>query len=160
MISGGCNMNWFEIDMQLPSHNEYQRASRTSWAKGAEFKEEIEDGIKIFINIAKGGTLHKVDDYPVVAVMHWYEGTKKRDADNIISSMKFILDSLVSTGVLQGDSRKFVSQIYPHIYDHPKGKTKRRTYVRVYLIPESDLEEVKFMLLFKGDNRKKYKEVL
>ena len=47
----------------------------------------------------------------------WHERTKKRDADNIASAKKFILDALVNCGVLQDDSRKYVKGFYDVIVD-------------------------------------------
>lgn len=61
-------------------------------------------------------TLHK----PSTAVMvrfEWHERTKKRDADNIASAKKFILDALVKMGVLADDSRKYVKGFYDYIID-------------------------------------------
>ena len=47
----------------------------------------------------------------------WHERTKKRDADNIASAKKFILDALVKNGVLEDDSRKYVKGFYDVIVD-------------------------------------------
>lgn len=47
----------------------------------------------------------------------WHERTKKRDADNIASAKKFILDALVKNGVLEDDSRKYVKGFYDTIID-------------------------------------------
>ncbi len=47
----------------------------------------------------------------------WHERTKKRDADNIASAKKFILDALVKGGVLEDDSRKYVKGFYDVIVD-------------------------------------------
>ena len=47
----------------------------------------------------------------------WHERTKKRDADNIASAKKFILDALVKMRVLQDDSRKCVKGFYDVIVD-------------------------------------------
>ena len=45
------------------------------------------------------------------------ERTKRRDADNIQSSAKFILDALKSCGVIKDDSRRYVTQVYHKIVD-------------------------------------------
>ena len=47
----------------------------------------------------------------------WHERTKKRDADNIASAKKFILDALVKCGVLEDDSRKYVKGFYDQVID-------------------------------------------
>lgn len=57
---------------------------------------------------------------PQGAVMlrfEWHERTKKRDADNIASAKKFILDALVKMRVLPDDSRKFVKGFTDVIVD-------------------------------------------
>ena len=58
----------------------------------------------------------------------WHERTKKRDADNIASAKKFILDALVKMQVLEDDSRKFVKGFYDVIVDD------KTDFVKVELI--------------------------
>lgn len=53
----------------------------------------------------------------VVVHFEWHERTKKRDADNIASAKKFILDALVKNGVLVDDSRKYVKGFYDVVLD-------------------------------------------
>jgi Holliday junction resolvase RusA-like endonuclease len=47
----------------------------------------------------------------------WHERTKKRDADNIASAKKFILDALVKMRVIEDDGRKYVKGFYDVIVD-------------------------------------------
>lgn len=47
----------------------------------------------------------------------WHERTKKRDADNIASAKKFILDALVKMKVIPDDSRKYVKGFTDTIID-------------------------------------------
>lgn len=49
-------------------------------------------------------------DVPVSVSFTWHEPTMRRDADNIASAQKFVLDGLVMSGMLRGDSRKYVPQ--------------------------------------------------
>ena len=94
----------FTIDSKLPTLNEYTLACRTNRYKGAEFKRNVEQIIGWYILMAK---LPKIA-HPVIVHFEWHEKTKRRDADNIASAKKFILDALVKHGVLQDDSRKYV----------------------------------------------------
>ncbi len=95
---------------------------------GAQFKKEIEEVIGWSIRQALASkTLHKVTT-PVIIKINWHEKTKRRDVDNIQSSQKFILDALVSKGVLIDDSRKYVTQIHHEIVDD------KTDYVEVELI--------------------------
>lgn len=84
---------------------------------GAKFKAEVEEVIGWAIKQAvTSKALHK----PSGAVMvrfEWHERTKKRDADNIASAKKFILDALVKMRVLEDDSRKYVKGFYDTIVD-------------------------------------------
>lgn len=95
---------------------------------GAQFKRDIEEVIGWSIRKAlTSKTLHKVKT-PVIIKIRWHEKTKRRDVDNIQSSQKFILDALVSKGVLVDDSRAYVKQIQHEIIDDVKD------YVEVELI--------------------------
>lgn len=58
----------------------------------------------------------------------WHEKTKRRDADNIASAKKFILDALVKKGVLTDDSRKYVKGFSDQIIDD------KEDYVLVELV--------------------------
>ena len=49
--------------------------------------------------------------------IEWHEATKRRDADNIQSSTKFVLDAMVENGILQNDNRRHVRQVYHKIVD-------------------------------------------
>jgi Holliday junction resolvase RusA-like endonuclease len=53
----------------------------------------------------------------VVVRFEYHERTKKRDADNIASAKKFILDALVKNGILADDSRKYVKGFCDVIVD-------------------------------------------
>lgn len=92
-----------EIDMKLPSLNEYINVCRENKYKAAEFKKNIEADIGIFIR-----RLPRFEN-PVRIHFHWIEGNKRRDFDNIAFAKKFILDSLVKAGKLKDDNRKCVT---------------------------------------------------
>ena len=92
-----------EINMKLPSLNEYINVCRENKYKAAEFKKNIEADIGIFIR-----RLPRFEN-PVRIHFHWIEGNKRRDFDNIAFAKKFILDSLVKAGKLKDDNRKCVT---------------------------------------------------
>lgn len=95
---------------------------------GAKFKKEVEEVIGWSIKQAlTSNTLHKVEK-PVIVNFEWHEKTKRRDADNIASAKKFILDALVKQGVLIDDSRKYVKGFFDKIIDD------KEDYVIVELI--------------------------
>ena len=92
-----------EIQMKLPSLNEYIRACRANKFQGSKMKKEIEDDIGVFI--ARLPRFEK----PIQIHFHWVEGNSKRDLDNIAFAKKFILDAMVKHGKLADDNRKCVT---------------------------------------------------
>ncbi len=115
-------MNGFTIHAKLPSLNEVISKDRTNKFAGAVYKKETEKIISRYITKALGtGELKPVSE-PCTVRIDWYEKTKRRDVDNIQSSQKFILDALVSNGVLTDDSRRYVTQIYHKVHDSDENK--------------------------------------
>lgn len=115
-------INGFTVHAKLPSLNEVIRKDRTNKFAGAVYKKETEKIIARYIKKAlETGELKPVSE-PCNVRIDWYEKTKRRDADNIQSSQKFILDALVSNGVLPDDNRKYVMQIYHRIHDSDENK--------------------------------------
>lgn len=101
----------------MPSLNQYITACRSNPFVGAKFKREVEEVIGWAIKQAlTSKSLHKPNK-AVIVHFEWHERTKRRDADNIASAKKFILDALVNMGVLEDDSRKFVKGFYDVIVD-------------------------------------------
>lgn len=76
-------------------------------------KKEIEGMICLLAR--KQGIKAVIGRYSVE--FHWYEKNKRRDLDNICAAKKFILDGLVSAGILPQDSQKFLTGFrdYPYI---------------------------------------------
>ena len=92
----------YEIDMKLPSLNDY-----TKWCRGNKFlanKKKVEIEQEIGLHLAKMPRWTK----PIKIHFHWIEGNKRRDLDNIAFAKKFILDSMVKFGKLHDDNRKCV----------------------------------------------------
>lgn len=110
-------MNRFIVKQKLPSLNDYTAACRSNKYVGAKFKAEVEEAIGWDIRQGlASGALHKTNK-AVMVRFEWHESTKKRDADNIASAKKFILDALVKCGVIKDDSRRYVKGFYDKIVD-------------------------------------------
>lgn len=94
------------IKGRLDGLNEYTRACRAYKMAGAQMKKRNEKIITAYIHQQLKG--FSIDGQ---AELHfrWYEKNKKRDLDNICMGKKFILDALVSNGVLIADGWKGVS---------------------------------------------------
>lgn len=115
-------MNGFTVHAKLPSFNDVIRKNRENMFCGNTYKKETEKIISRYIQLAlTTGELKPVSE-PCTIRIDWYEKTKRRDVDNIQSSQKFILDALVSNGVLPDDNRKHVVQIYHTIHDSCENK--------------------------------------
>ena len=105
-------MNSFTINRRLYSLNDVIAANRANKYKGATLKKDIEEAIGWDIKQALcKGELKPISN-PCIIRINWYESSKRRDVDNVQSSQKFILDSLVKNGVLKNDSQRYVKQVY------------------------------------------------
>lgn len=126
-------MQKFVINEKLPTINDIIRRTNRNRFVGARLKADTDAIIKNYIyESLDAGRIKKVKK-PVVILIDYYEG-KRRDVDNIQSSQKFILDSLVEAGVLVDDSQKYVKQIYHRIFN------SKKEYSVVYLLEEKEVE--------------------
>lgn len=113
--------NYFVINVQLPSLNDYQNVCRYNRFAAAKFKKGYEEAVQWAIIKAKnGGTLRRITAYPVELDIEWHEKDRRRDVDNIKSAAKFILDGMTKVGLIENDSRKYVSQIHDTVIDDKK----------------------------------------
>lgn len=110
-------MNGFNIPHKLPSLNEYQLACRSHWAVGAKMKKGVQQQIRACIQQATAAQELRPVEGACVVHFVWYEKTKRRDADNIVSAKKYILDALQESGVLPNDNRKYVKGFTDKIAD-------------------------------------------
>lgn len=118
-------MNKFIIQGRLDGLNEYTSANRSNRYKGNSVKRNNEKSVIFAIRQAK---LKKIDKYPVSLEITWYEPNKRRDIDNITFAVKFILDALVKSGVLENDSQRYVNKIS---HDVQADKQKPRIEVEI-----------------------------
>ena len=103
----------YELDMKLPSLNDYTRWCRGNKYLAAKRKAEIEQ--EIGLRLSK---MPKMNN-PIKIHFHWIEGNKRRDLDNICFAKKFILDALVKFGKLKDDNRKCVTA-FTDTFDYGK----------------------------------------
>ena len=93
------------IEGQLPNLNEYTKACRGNKYVGAQMKKEAERIISAYIQQQLKG-VHIEGE--VRLAFRWYEPNKMRDLDNICFAKKFILDALVSNGIIVADGWRCV----------------------------------------------------
>lgn len=84
----------------MPSLNEYTRACRTNKYVGASMKKNYEKIIGF--EIRKQLKNQHIEGKAFLR-FKWYEPNKKRDLDNICFAKKFILDALVTNGIIDTD---------------------------------------------------------
>jgi Holliday junction resolvase RusA-like endonuclease len=88
------------VEGRIPDLNDYVKACRTNKYVGAKMKREIEAVISAYIRQQFKGVAF---DGTVTLNFKWYEPNRKRDIDNIASAKKFLLDALVSCGIIETD---------------------------------------------------------
>lgn len=87
-----------EIQLRLPSCNDYIAACRYNRYKAAKMKQDVEEQIQWFL---KG--IPKINK-SVFITFTWVEENRKRDLDGICFAKKFILDALQKAGILENDN--------------------------------------------------------
>ncbi len=111
-------MGKFTIKGRLPSINELIRWDRIVGRRGPR---------RFFGAVKRREAVYHVWAYikqspllkfrgPVDIEVTWFEPNAKRDYDNISSGIKFILDALVKTETIGGDSRKWIPEPVKHTY--------------------------------------------
>lgn len=98
-------MTTFYIPDTLPGLNEIIGKNRTHYHAGAKQKREAEELVMWTVAGMKP-IHHRVDIH-----FEWVERNRRRDKDNIRAGAKFILDALVTKGVLQGDGWKHIGNL-------------------------------------------------
>lgn len=93
----------FTIPFKLPGLNQVNAANRTNPYAGAKLKRDTDAAICMII--------HQADIRPVQSpcIVHMlFIEPGRRDADNVESAKKFVLDSMVKCGIIHSDAPKYV----------------------------------------------------
>lgn len=100
----------FTIPFRLPSLNDYIEKINHNKYAGNKFKQDTENDIIWILKSVKGRVTS-----PVNVKFTWYEQTKRRDKDNVMSAKKFIFDALQKAGILPNDNNKYINKITEEI---------------------------------------------
>lgn len=92
------------IKGSLPGRNEAENAARTHWSVARKLKKDNTD---LVMWECKAQKIKPLQGQARVEVT-FYEKDLKRDADNVIGGLKYILDGIVNAGVFKNDTRKLV----------------------------------------------------
>lgn len=122
------SVNEFVILGRLPGLNEYTKACRSHWSKGAKMKRQVEEDIGWHILAARGAHKLRLVHGPVSLSISWHESDRRRDFDNIVSAKKFILDAMQKMGIIPNDDREHVRAISDEIVDDDKDFVVVRIY--------------------------------
>lgn len=93
----------FIIPFKLPGLNQVNAANRSNPYAGAKLKRSVDESI---CSVIKASGIRPVQFPCIVHMTFWEPG--RRDADNVESAKKFVLDALVKCGIIQNDSPKHV----------------------------------------------------
>ena len=92
-------MQSIEIKGPFISLNEYIKIERSNWRYAAKVKKDETNAVRLQV-------LNKKIETPCFIEFIWFVKNRKKDPDNIAFSKKFILDGMVSAGVIPDDSYK------------------------------------------------------
>lgn len=135
-------MNRLLIRYRLPSLNDVIDANRRDKHEGNRMKREVQEIIGQYIRVSRSKKwLSPVATEGNVVFIEWREANRKRDADNVQSSAKFILDALVLHKILPNDTRRWVEQVHHRIVDSDESG------VVVYIMTREEWEAAKNQLI-------------
>ena len=109
----------FFIEGRLPGYNEFINAAKglRGARKYTQLKQVVEKQIAYHIRQAKIKPCMK----PVHVRVAWSEPDKKRDRDNVVATIKCVMDALRDTSIIRNDTWKWVLSIEQMvILDHEK----------------------------------------
>lgn len=112
-------MTKITISGELPGMNEIINANRNNRYAGASQKKKITNLVAWECK-AQG---IKPIDYKVDVEIHWYCKNKRKDKDNISCGMKFLLDGLMTAGVIPNDGWNEIGDINHRFFidkDNPR----------------------------------------
>ena len=115
---------------RLPGLNEIVNSARYSKYSGARQKKRVQELLELTWCRARGKTF----DDRVIIHINFYEKDHKRDEDNVMAGMKFILDALQKLDVIKQDSQRYV-HVLPEVFVDAKNPR-----VEVIIEPEEKEE--------------------
>ena len=89
---------------RLPSTNDLIQLNRTNRFAGAAMKKTY---TKELAETFRAQTCERFTEH-VTCTVTFYEDTMRRDDDNVISGCKYLLDGLVTAGIIKDDSPKYL----------------------------------------------------
>ncbi len=97
--------------------NDLIAANRSNKYAGAELKKKTQNAIKSSLYRQARGVQF---DKKVNVKIHFYEPDRRRDEDNVLSGMKFILDALQEMNVIKNDNQRWLHISDNQVFVDPK----------------------------------------
>lgn len=120
------------IKGSLPGRNEAENAARTHWDVARKLKK---DNTELVAWECLAQRIKPIQGQARVEVT-FFEKDLKRDADNVIGGLKYILDGLVNAGVIRNDTRKLVK-----LYIMPVELDRQNPRIEVKLSEVQNVED-------------------
>ena len=102
------------IKTKLMDLNKYTNLNRTNQYAGASVKKKLTDYImaeclsqRLKLDLDRSATYD--------LKIYWIVPDKRKDADNVYSQVKFMLDGIVKANIIDGDGRKSIRNITNYI---------------------------------------------
>ena len=113
---------------ELTDLNTYINAERRNRFMGAKIKKDNTESVMWQTKKVK-----PITDYPVYIYITWYMKDQRKDPDNIAFAKKFILDALVTNGILINDGQKQITGFQDLILNDKKNP---RTEIKIVPVSE------------------------
>jgi len=97
----------FEIPGRMPGFNEIIEAAKSGKGKYQPYAQMKET----YTNMVAWSTKRLPKFKKVALIITWYEPNRHRDPDNIMAGQKFIIDGLVTAGIIPNDNQKHIKGI-------------------------------------------------
>lgn len=123
---------------KLPSANDLIQINRVNRFKGAALKKAY---TRELADVFSSQTRVKFDGH-VTCSVDFYEDSMRRDDDNVISGLKYIMDGLVTAGIIKDDSPKYC-HVKPERWQSKLIVDGKRVPYITIKIEESDLKDYK-----------------
>lgn len=114
------------LDGQFCDLNSFISANNRNRYISSKIKKEETERVKYACLDSDLETITECSDF----IFCWYVPNKRKDPDNVAFAVKFILDGMVSSGVLPTDSMKFVSGL-SHVFKVDKENPR----VKISIVP-------------------------
>ena len=103
-----------QFNSPIPTLNEYVKVERAHRLAAASLKKRTE--AHLIEELLQQGAA-PMSDGPVSVSLHWTRHNRRVDPANIAAGAKFVLDALVTGGILRGDKWADITTI-SHTFQH------------------------------------------